>query len=233
MDSSNSLKRSKRNKALSNHQIAKPSTNDQEEPTVATQENQVQTIINLQLTGRDRTTAFWRFILIVPVAVLLYAFSSLVHTGMYATGLIIVPVVLTLLFRGVYPSYVLSFNHALLEFNTRVSAYALLLTDDYPSIERNPNIAVLLPDVEGGRTLSRGLPLIKWLFAIPLFVVGAIYAVIAAVLTIYAWLYVSATGTYPESIAKFVLGTLEFWNRVVGYALIMVTDEYPPFTLSF
>jgi hypothetical protein len=63
--------------------------------------------------------------------------------------------------------------------------------------------------------------------------VGLFYSLIALVLTIYSWLTVSVTGTYPESAANFVLGTLEYWNRVVGYALIMVTDEYPPFTLSF
>jgi Domain of unknown function (DUF4389) len=200
---------------------------------MATQENQVQTIVNVQLTGRNRATALWRWILIAPVAILLYAFSSLVHTGTYATGLIIVPVMLTLLFRGVYPSYVLTFNHALLEFNTRLTVYALLLNDDYPSIEANPNVSVLLPEVEGGAKLSRGLPLIKWFLAIPLYIVGLFYSLIALVLTIYAWLTVSVTGTYPESAANFVLGTLEYWNRVVGYALIMVTDEYPPFTLSF
>jgi hypothetical protein len=200
---------------------------------MATQENQVQTIVNVQLTGRNRATALWRWILIAPVATLLYAFSSLVHTGTYATGLIIVPVVLTLLFRGVYPSYVLTFNHALLEFNTRLTVYALLLNDDYPSIEANPNVSVLLPEIEGGAKLSRGLPLIKWFLAIPLYIVGLFYSLIALVLTIYAWLTVSVTGTYPESAANFVLGTLEYWNRVVGYALIMVTDEYPPFTLSF
>ena len=200
---------------------------------MATQENQVQTIVNVQLTGRNRATALWRWILIAPVAILLYAFSSLVHTGTYATGLIIVPVMLTLLFRGVYPSYVLTFNHALLEFNTRLTVYALLLNDDYPSIEANPNVSVLLPEVEGGAKLSRGLPLIKRFLAIPLYIVGLFYSLIALVLTIYAWLTVSVTGTYPESAANFVLGTLEYWNRVVGYALIMVTDEYPPFTLSF
>lgn len=200
---------------------------------MATQENQVQTIINVQLTGRNRATAFWRWILIVPVVILLASFSSMIHTGEYATGVLILPVILTLLFRGVYPSYVLTFNHAILEFNARVAAYALLLTDEYPSIERNPNIAVLFPDVEGGRKLSRGLPIVKWLFAIPLYIVGIIYSLLAAVATVFAWLFVSLTGTYPESVAKFVLGTVEFWNRVVGYAFIMVTDEYPPFTLTF
>ena len=75
------------------------------------------------------------------------------------------------------------------------------------------------------------LPLIKWLFAIPLLIVGIIYAVISLVLTFFAWIITSATGNYPESIANFVLGTIEFWNRLYGYAFILVTDDYPSFTL--
>ena len=89
---------------------------------MATIEKQVQTHINVQLTERNRLTAFFRWILVAPVGILLYAFSSMIHTGFYASGLIIIPVVLALLFRGMYPSYVLTFNHALLEFNSRVAA---------------------------------------------------------------------------------------------------------------
>jgi len=199
---------------------------------MATIEKQVQTHINVQLTDRDRQSAFFRWVLIAPVFILLYSLTSMVHTGLFLSGFIFVPVVLTLLFRGVYPSYVLTFNHAILEFNSRLTAYALLLVDDYPSIERNPNIAVVIPDIEGGAVLSRGLPLVKWIFAIPLFIVGVLYSVIAAVFTVFAWIHVSVTGTYPGSVLKFVLGTLQFWNRVIGYALLLVTDEYPPFSLE-
>ncbi|NQW06836.1 MAG: DUF4389 domain-containing protein, partial [SAR202 cluster bacterium] len=86
-------------------------------------------------------------------------------------------------------------------------------------------------EIEGGAKLSRVLPLVKWIFAIPLYIVGIIYAVIALVFTLFAWIITSATGNYPESIANFVLGTIEFWNRVDGYAIILVTDDYPRFTL--
>ena len=75
------------------------------------------------------------------------------------------------------------------------------------------------------------LPLVKWIFAIPLLIVGIIYAVIVLVLTFFAWIITSATGNYPESIANFVLATIEFWNRLYGYAFILVTDDYPSFTL--
>ena len=193
--------------------------------------NQVETSIEIQLTNRNRKTVFFRGILIFPMVIFIASFTQSMQAGAAFGGLLFAPVLLALLVRGVYPSYVLSFNKSMLELNARISAYALLLTDEYPSIEANPNIKVDLPDIEGGAKLSRVLPLVKWIFAIPLFIVGIIYAVIALVLTFFAWIITSSTGNYPESIANFVLGTIEFWNRLYGYAVILVTDDYPSFTL--
>lgn len=193
--------------------------------------NQVQTIINVQLENRDKKTVFWRGILAVPVVVFVIAFAPMADEA-WATGLIILPVVLALVVRGIYPSYVLSFNHGLIELETRLVAYVLLLTDDYPSIERNPNIAVLLPDVDGGKKLNRFMPLVKWILAIPLVIVGLVYALLALVTTFIAWIVTWSTGTYPRWALDIVLGTVKFWNRVYGYAILLVTDEYPGFSLS-
>jgi hypothetical protein len=193
--------------------------------------NQVETIIQVQLTNRDRKTVFWRGILAVPVVVFLASFSQGTDAA-WASGLIVLPLVLALLFRGVYPSYLLSFNHSVLELNARLSSYVLLLTDDYPSIERNPNVAILLPEIEGGKKLSRGLPLIKWFLAIPLVIVGLIYAAVALVYTFIAWIITWSTGNYPAWALDVVLGTVKFWNRLYGYAVILVTDEYPSFSLK-
>jgi hypothetical protein len=169
--------------------------------------------------------------LVFPAVVYIASFTQSFEVGASFGGLLFAPALLALLVRGVYPSYVLSFNKSMLELNARISAYALLLTDEYPSIEANPNIKVELPEIDGGAKLSRVLPLVKWLFAIPLYIVGIVYVVIALVLTFFAWIITSATGNYPESIANFVLGTIEFWNRIYGYAGILVTDDYPSFTL--
>ena len=193
--------------------------------------NQVETIIQVQLTNRDKTTVFWRGILAVPVVVFLASFSQ-GNEAAWTSGLIVLPLVLALLFRGVYPSYLLSFNHSMMELNARLSSYVLLLTDDYPSIERNPNVAVLLPDTEGGKKLSRGLPLVKWLLAIPLVIVGLLYAALALVYTFFAWIITWSTGNYPAWALDVVLGTIKFWNRIYGYAVILVTDEYPSFSLK-
>ena len=191
---------------------------------------QIKTNIEITYKKRNKTTVFWRGILVFPVAVFVGAFA--VNSSWdWAAGFVILPAFLTLVIREVYPSYLLTFNHALLELQTRVIAYALLLTDDYPSIERNKDIAVIFPDIKGGKTLNRWLPLVKWFLSIPLVIVGLVYTLIALVMTFLAWVITSVTGNYPKWAGKFVYGTLRFWNRVNGYAFLLVSDKYPSFKL--
>jgi TRAP-type mannitol/chloroaromatic compound transport system permease small subunit len=192
--------------------------------------NQIETIIEYQLENRDKKTVFWRGILAVPVVIFISAFTEMTNWG-WTSGFLLLPTLLAIVFTGKYPSYVLNFNHALLELHTRVTAYVLLLTDDYPSIERNPKIAVILPDVEGGKKLGRILQIFKVIFVIPLVIVGIIYAIGAMFVTFVAWINTWSTGTYPRWALDYILGTISFWNRIYGYALLMVTDEYPRFTL--
>ena len=163
--------------------------------------NQIETQIDVSLTERNRLTAFFRIILVVPALVFLASFSpssafSEDSLGIYA-GLLALPAALAIVFRQVYPSYVLAFNEALLSLQTRVDAYLLLLTDEYPSIEENDVVSVTFPEVDA-KQLNRWLPLIKWLLALPLYVVGVVYVIYAAVLTVIAWFSVLFTGNYPE-----------------------------------
>lgn len=192
---------------------------------------QITTYIQFQVKNRDRITVLFRAILIIPVWILAESLTGSSSSGPYFAGLFFLPVVLTLLFRGVYPSYVLAFNKAIVALSVRITAYILLLTDDYPSIEANEKVGVEFPDIQGGRILSRGLPLVKWFLAIPLYIVGAVYTVYAMILTLLAWFTIVFTGEYPEWCASGVIGTVAYWNRVYGYAFALVTDEYPSFTL--
>lgn len=193
--------------------------------------NQIETIIDFQIEDRNKTTVFWRLILATPIMIF---FASIVDSYGSETfaAILMGPTILALLFRGVYPSYFLHFNHALLELATRIRAYILLLNDDFPSIERNPHVAVLFPNIDGGKKLNRYLPLIKWLLALPLYLVGAIYVAATVVVTIAAWFITWSTGRYPEWALPIVLGTIRYWNRVTGYAITLVTDEYPSFSLD-
>lgn len=150
----------------------------------------IETLIEVNLENRNRTTVFWRGILVAPVYIF---FATIVGStdAMAVAALFFAPTLLALLFRGIYPSYFLHINHALTEFEVRITAYLMLLTDDYPSIERNPQIAVIFPDVQGGKSLNRWLPLVKWFLAIPIYIVGIAYIIASGVVTFIAVLPLS------------------------------------------
>lgn len=194
--------------------------------------NQIETQIDVTLTERNRLTALFRIILVVPMAIFVASFAPnwSNNTDSWTIGILILPTALAIVFRQVYPSYLLAFNEALLSLQTRVDAYVLLLTDEYPSIEENDVVSVTFPEVDA-KSLNRWMPLIKWFLAIPLYLVGIAYIIYAAFLTLFAWISILFTGNYPEFCAEGVVGTIAYWNRVVGYALVLVTDEYPSFSL--
>lgn len=194
--------------------------------------NQIETQVDVTLTERNRLTALFRIILVVPMAIFVASFAPnwSSNSESWTVGLLILPAALAIVFRQIYPSYLLAFNEALLSLQTRVDAYVLLLTDEYPSIEENDVVSVTFPEVDA-KALNRWLPLIKWFLAIPLYLVGIAYIIYAAFLTLFAWFSILFTGKYPEFCAEGVVGTIAYWNRVVGYALVLVTDEYPSFSL--
>jgi hypothetical protein len=197
--------------------------------------NQIETSFQVQLDNRDRATAFARLILAFPIFIFVSSFSieTFFSDNMLQTyGLVILPVVLALLFRGVYPSYALSFNKALFSLVNRVWAYIALLTDEYPSIEDSGVVRITYPEIDGGKTLSRGLPLVKWLLAIPLYIVGIVYSIYGFIMLVLAWINIILTGTMSETSADVIVRVSQFWNRIYGYAVILVTDEYPSFSLE-
>ena len=195
--------------------------------------NQILTEIHVDLDNRDKNTALFRVFLAFPVLIFLSSFSEFADNlpGVIG-GFLVLPVVLSLLFRNVYPSYVLAFNKALLELSNRINAYLLLLTDEYPSIEANQKVRLIYPEIEGGKKLSPWMPLVKWFLAIPLFLLGLIYAIYALALTLIAWFTVISQGHYPEEKAEEVIKVIAYWNRLYGYALLLITDEYPSFSLN-
>jgi hypothetical protein len=195
--------------------------------------NQIMTEINVDLDNRDKNTALFRVFLAFPVLIFLSSFSEFADNlpGVIG-GFLVLPVALSLLFRNVYPSYVLAFNKALLELNNRINVYVLLLTDEYPSIEANQKVRLIYPEIDGGKKLSPWMPLVKWFLAIPLFLLGLIYAIYALALTLVAWFSVVTKGHYPEEKAEEVIKVIAYWNRLYGYALLLITDEYPSFSLN-
>jgi hypothetical protein len=149
----------------------------------------------------------------------------------FLSGLLFLPVLLALVFRGIYPSYALAFNKSLLALSTRVTAYILVLHDNYPSIEESDDVTITFPEIDGGAKLHRYLPLVKWLLALPLYIVGFVYVLYGLAVLVFTWFTILFTGKMPAASAEVLVGITQYWNRVYGYAFLLVTDEYPSFSL--
>ena len=113
-----------------------------------------------------------------------------------------------------------------------MGAYLALLTDQYPSTveEQSVHLEIDYPDVE--TDLNRWYPLVKWLLAIPHYIVLIFLSIAAFFAVILAWFAILVTGQYPRSLFDFVVGVSRWWLRVVAYVSLLVTDQYPPFSLS-
>ena len=104
--------------------------------------------------------------------------------------------------------------------------------DEYPSTdeEQSAQLDITYPDAEA--ELNRFLPLVKWILAIPHFIVIYILSIISAILTFIAWLAIIITGTYPKALFDFNVGVSRWTYRVAAYAFLLTTDRYPPFSLK-
>jgi hypothetical protein len=189
----------------------------------------------------NRLTTFFRIFTVIPIAIVIGLLpgaelagsaQSNGFSGAIAVGSIVfLPVVLMLLFRKKYPRWWYDWNLQLLRFGNRIGVYVLLMNDEYPSTDEQQAVHLdfAYPDAE---RLERALPLVKWLLAIPHYIVLFFLSIGVFFVVIGAWFAILFTGRYPRGIFKFVEGTIRWHNRVVGYAFTLVTDQYPPFRLS-
>lgn len=188
----------------------------------------------------NRLTTAFRIFVAIPILVVLSTLpAETVHSDSHkvmdtmtiAGGLVFIPLVLMIVFRQKYPRWWFDWNLNLLRFSNRVSAYIALLDDRYPSTDEEQSVHLELPYPDAVQ-LNRWLPLVKWLLAIPHYIVLFFLGIGALVAVIVAWFAILITGTYPRGLFGFVVGVFRWSNRVAGYAFALVTDEYPPFRLS-
>jgi len=200
----------------------------------------------------DRLTSVFRILWIIPIAIILGLISGAGETVTNTVflneagevirttrdtagglaGSLAVATALMILFTLTYPRWWFDFARELVRFETRVGAYALLLTDQYPSVveEQSVHLELDYPDVK--KDLKRGMPLVKWFLAIPHYIVLAFLLVGATFAVILAWFAILFTGEYPRSLFDYVVGVFRWSLRVNAYAFLLVTDQYPPFSLS-
>ncbi|CAN5872396.1 hypothetical protein BH23GEM9_BH23GEM9_28930 [soil metagenome] len=116
-----------------------------------------------------------------------------------------------------------------LRWRIRAIAYMMLLRDEYPPFGDEPYPAELaLPQPEGSR--DRLTVFFRFLLALPHLILLCLLGVLWAFTTAVAWVLILLTGRYPETLYGFALGVLAWSARVEAYILLL-RDEYPPFTL--
>ncbi|HEX2435979.1 MAG TPA: DUF4389 domain-containing protein [Solirubrobacterales bacterium] len=190
----------------------------------------------------NRLTTFFRIFTVIPIAIVLdlvmgYSWSWTYggETTTYVVGgvgFLFLPPLLMILFRKKYPRWWFDWNQELLRFTNRVAIYVTLMDDRYPSTDDHQAVRLDYPFPNAETELGRGMPLVKWLLAIPHYIVlfflhiGAFFAVV------FAWFAILFTGRYPRGLFDFVEGVIRWNNRVTAYAYLLVTDKYPPFRLG-
>jgi hypothetical protein len=186
----------------------------------------------------NRLTSALRVFTVIPILVLLATiggFSAGAGAGASAAvggaGMLFLPVALMIVFRQRYPRWWFDWNVALMRFSNRIAAYAMLMDDRYPATEDEQAVHLEIDYPDARATLNRWLPLVKWLLAIPHYVVLVFLHIGAILAAIGAWFVILATRRYPRGIFDFIEGVIRWNNRVVAYAFILVTDRYPPFRL--
>jgi len=192
----------------------------------------------------NRLTTAFRLFTVIPIAIVAGSIGGYASGGNYdasgdaqtivigGTGLLFLPPLLMILFREKYPRWWFDWNLELLRFTNRVGTYFALMSDRYPSTDEHQWVHLDFPYPDVKRDLNRWLPLVKWLLAIPHYIVLAFLYLAAIFAVFFAWLAILFTGRYPRGLFNYIEGVTRWQNRVIAYAFILVTDRYPPFSLS-
>ncbi len=189
----------------------------------------------------DRLSTLFRVVFAAPIIALLAMVIGLDHGGDVAGGwrihivmggFLIVPTMLMIVFRRKYPKWWFDYNVNLTSFVARVLAYMLLLRDEYPSTDEEQAVRVRIPYPDARNGLDRLLPLVKWILVLPHVIALWLLSVLAFLAAVIAWFAILVNGGYPKDLFEFQVGVIRWGIRVASYALLMVTDEYPPFRLG-
>jgi hypothetical protein len=149
-----------------------------------------------------------------------------------AGGLLVFAPAVMIIFRQKYPRWWFDWNLELQRFSNRVIAYLALMTDKYPATDEEQSVHLDYTYPVVGQEVNRVMPLVKWLLAIPHYIVLFFLDIAMVIAVIIAWFAILFRGEYPRELFDFVEGVMRWNNRVIGYAATLVTDQYPPFRLS-
>jgi hypothetical protein len=180
--------------------------------------------LDYQGEGRNRLTTLLRYIVSIPWQIVagLWGFAAQVVTFIAWFAL---------LFTGRYPEGMYDFNAKYLRMSSRVNAFYLLTTDEWPPFHGDPDdsypvrIGVAPPKAE----YSRMKVLFRIILLIPVYLLAIVQALIAFVIAVIAWFSILFTGKFPEGMFGAMRSALAYTTRATAY-FMLITEDYPPFS---
>ncbi|MCA9821428.1 MAG: DUF4389 domain-containing protein [Dehalococcoidia bacterium] len=178
--------------------------------------------------AQNRLSVLLRIFYIIPHMIVLYILGIVAAIIYFISWFAI-------LFTGGYPSGMMNFMLNYLHWSTRANAYLYLLTGQYPPFSMGPDGAypvrlAAMGQLEGRNRLTTFWP-IRSILAIPHIIVLYILSIVAGIVLFISWIVALFTGSVPAGMHNFLAGVLR-WNTRVNAYVLLLTDEYPPFSLS-
>jgi hypothetical protein len=172
----------------------------------------------------NRWLVLVKWLLAVPHILIVYALvnvASVIHLIAF----------FAILFTTKYPQPLFEFVVNIYRWQANLYAYLGLMRDEYPPFSWEPGQYPVTFEVDYPQELNRWLPLVKWLLAVPHYVVLFFLGIAALAVWVIAFFAILFTATYPRGMFDFIVGVLRWGNRVNAYVYFM-RDEYPPFSLK-
>lgn len=174
--------------------------------------------------GASRWKIFFRWILAIPHLVIVQLLGPVVQL------LTVIALFAIVLLRR-YPAEMFTFAVGCLRWKHNTMTYVLFHDGPYPPFSFDAgSYPHLTFEVSHREKFSRFLPLVKWLLATPHYVVLTLLALLAFPVWLFAALALLVTGTFPRGAFTYLVGVGRWAARVEAYVLLLV-DEYPPFSL--
>jgi hypothetical protein len=184
---------------------------------------------------RNRLTSAFRIILAIPHLLIVggpgVGWGANSNTGVFGGVAAVVSVIawFAILFTGRFPRGLWDLSHMYVRWRARAIAYMALLRDEYPPFGDDAypvEFQLDYPDVRNRWTVA-----FRLILAIPQLIVFFFVGLAGLIAAVIGWFAILFTGRYPEGLWEFGVGVQRWSLRLQAY-LLLLRDEYPPFSLS-
>jgi hypothetical protein len=172
---------------------------------------------------RSRLTAFFRLILAIPLAIVLYVYAIIAWVAIVIAWFAIV-------ITGHYPKGLYDFVAGFLRFQTRVTAYVALLCDPYPSFSgsEDPAYPVRMQFAGPPARYSRLKAFFRIILALPILILRYVINLLLEIGAFAAWVVIVITGKMPRGLFDLMVLANSYTARSDAY-IYLLTETYPPF----